>query len=108
MYKKLSWQAVSNNDRMEVIEVVKDLISAHDGCVMNFNMFSDVALSMSIELEENRVAGLHKELAAAVHLSELEATQVRADSTKECLIFLHVSFGTGKGTLKQVIPEIPG
>ena len=55
MQKKLSWQIFSNDDRNKVIEVIKNTISNSGGCIMNFNMFSDLALTLSIEIEENKI-----------------------------------------------------
>ena len=72
MKKKLSWQVFSNDDRNEVIEAVKNTISNSGGCIMNFNMFSDLALTLSIELEENKIQTLHKALSLVVNISEFE------------------------------------
>lgn len=108
MQKKLSWQAFSKNDRNKVIEDVKTTISDGDGCIINFNMFSDLALSLSIEIEENKIHILHKALSLFVNISELETHDLNLESTKEWMIFLNISFSRGKGELKQEIPEVPG
>ena len=108
MQKKLSWQAFSNDQRNEVIEAVKNAISLSDGCIMNFNMFSDLALNLSIEIEENKIQELHRTLSLVINLSELDLHDINLESKKEWLIFLNTSFSRGKGELKQVIPEVPG
>ena len=56
MHKKLTWELFSNEDRTKVIEAVKNAISSSDGCIINFNMFSDLAFALSIEIEENRIS----------------------------------------------------
>ena len=108
MKKKLSWQVFSNDDRNKAIEAVKNAISHSDGCIMNFNMFSDLALTLSIEIEENKIQTLYKALSLVVNISELELHDMNLESKKEWLIFMNISFGRGKGELKQEIPEAPG
>ena len=105
MQKKLNWNAFSNDDRNKVIEAVKNTISNSDGCIMNFNMFSDLALTLSIEIEENKIQTLHRALSLVLNISELELHEINLESKKEWLIFMNISFGRGKGELKQVIPE---
>jgi len=107
MQKKLSWQVFSNDDRNEVIEAVKNSISNSGGCIMNFNMFSDLALTLSIEIEENKIHTLHKALSLVVNISEFELHDLNLESKKEWLIFMNISFGSGKGELKHEIPEVP-
>ena len=108
MQKKLSWQVFSNDDRNKVIEAVKNIVSTSDGCIMNFNMFSDLALTLTIEIEENKIQTLHRALSLVVNISELELHDMNLESKKEWLIFMNISFGRGKGELKQEIPEVAG
>ena len=108
MQKKLSWQAFSNSCRNEVIELVKNTISKNDGYIMNFNMFSDLAMSLSLEIEENKIANLHNSLKEILSLSELESETINSTSTKEWMIFINLSFNQGKGDLKFEIPSVPG
>ena len=84
MQKKLSWQAFSNDERNEVIETVKNTISLCDGCILNFNMFSDLALNLSIEIEENKIQELHRALSLVVNLSELNPHDINFESKKSC------------------------
>lgn len=108
MLKKLNWQAFSNGDRAKVIGKVKDIISVNDGCIMNFNIFSDLALSLSIEIEEKCIPRLYKALCSVVSLSEFDIQDINTSSQKEWIIFMNISFGSGEGNLKQEIPEVPG
>jgi len=108
MQKKLSWQAYSSEDRNKVIEEIKDSISTGDGYILNFNMFSDLGLTLSIEIEEYKIESLHKTLSLILNISELENQSINQESKRDWLIFLNISFGRGKGELKQEIPEVPG
>ena len=108
MQNKLSWQAYSSGIRNKIIDEVKSVISVNDGAIVNFSMFSDLALSMSIEIEECSVASLHEALSHILTISDYNEGNLCPNSQKECRIFLNISFGGGKGELKNEIPAVPG
>ena len=108
MKNKLNWEGFSTNDRLIGIESIKDAISRNDGYILNFNMFSDLALSLSIELEENRITDLHKALKKVITVSEIDKGKLRPASQSAWLIFLNVSFGKGGGKLKTTAPAVQG
>ena len=108
MLKKLNWQAYSGDDRNKSIDEIKRIISASDGCIVNFQMYSDLALSLSIEIEESHIPDLHKALCSILKISDLDPESIRPESKKEWLVFLTVSFRHGTGELKKDIPSVPG
>lgn len=108
MIKKLNWQAFSNDERNKVIEELKEIISNNDGYIINFNMFSDLALSLNIEIEENRILELYKALTHILNVSDFDTKNINFESRKEWLIFMNISFSIGKGELKKEIPSVPG
>ncbi len=108
MRSGISWQAFTRIDRQEAIRIIQDTISNNDGCIMNFNMLSDLALSLSIEIEEDKVLRLYKALGKKVSLSEFDKGSINQQSKKERLIFMNVTFSRGEGKLKNKIPEVPG
>ena len=108
MIKKLNWEIFSGKDRNIAIEEVKSVIDSSSGYIMNFNMFSDLALSLSIEIEESGIIALHSELSQLFNLTELDHTQINPNSKKEWMIFINISFSSGKGDLTNDIPDVPG
>lgn len=108
MPEKLSWEAFTDHSRIQAIEEVKDVISINGGCIVNFSMFSDLALSLSIEIEENRIFGLYKTLSSILKISGFDIKNINSESAKERLIFLNISFSSGRGELKNEIPDVPG
>lgn len=108
MKKSLRWQAFSNQDRNSVLDAVKEAISASDGCILHFNMFSDLGISLCIEIEENKIIALHQSLGLLLNVSKLEPTELNPESKKERLVFMNISFGQGKGRLKKEVPNVPG
>ena len=74
---------------------------------MNFNMFSDLAITFSIEIPENRIIELHNALKSILKISDIESKHAIAQSKKEWLIFMNISFSKGTGELKIEKPEVP-
>ena len=50
MVKKLNWEAPSSNERISAIDEIKRSIIRCDEYIINFNMYSDLAMSLSIEI----------------------------------------------------------
>ena len=106
MQKNLTWAAYSDKNRHEIIGKVKNTITSNDGCILNFNMFSDLALTLSIEIPADRINGLHNDLRAILTISDIGSTN--SFQKAECLILLNLSFAKGTGDLKSEIPDVPG
>lgn len=105
---KLNWQAYSNKERIKIIESIKETISKSDGYIINFTLFSDLALSLNIEIEENKISDLHSELSKFIKISEPLPDNLNLNSSKEWWILMNISFSKGKGDLKVEIPNVPG
>ena len=108
MTNKLNWKIFSAQDRNKTLEALKDIISSNDGFIVDFNFFSDLALTLTIEIEERRIKGLHSAISQVANISELENIAFNPESVKDWWIFLNISFAEGTGELKVIIPEIPG
>ena len=74
---------------------------------MNFNMFSDLAITFSIEIPENKIIELHNALKSILKISDIESKHAIPQSKKEWLIFMNISFSKGTGELKIEKPEVP-
>jgi len=108
MIRKLNWQAFTNNDRNKVIDELKDIISDYDGFILNFNMFSDLTMSLSIEIEENKIVKLYQALSQILNVSDFETNSIRIESRKNWVIFMNISFSIGKGDLSVENRLFPG
>ncbi len=105
---KLNWKGYTAANRNESIEAIKGIVNDHHGSIMNFNMFSDLGINLSIEIAEQDIVGFHESLSKSITVSSLESDGINQNSTKDWLIFLNISFGQGTGELKIEIPEVPG
>ena len=82
MQPKLNWQAFSGDDRNKIIAEIKECILGNDAYIVNFNLFSDYALSLSIEVSENRILPLYQSLAKIATISEFDAESLSKHSKK--------------------------
>lgn len=105
---KINWHASTMKDRMKIIEEIKSSISKNDGYIINFNMFSDLVLSLSIEIEEDKISGLYQGLSKIISISEQEPDNLNPNSRSDWWVLMNISFGRGKGNLRTEIPNVPG
>ncbi len=105
MRKKLNWEAYTSQDRISIIDEVKNIINRH-AYIINFSMFSDLTLSMSIGIDEKNIPELYNDLKTIVRISELALNEINTNSNREWYVFLNISFSKGDGQLKHVIPEV--
>ena len=105
---KIYWEAFATKERNLAIDIVKSVISNNDGFIVNFNMFSDLALTMTIELPENRIPSLYQDLLSLTIISQQPPESINSGSNKDWWVLLNISFKQGEGNLRSDIPEVPG
>ena len=108
MIRNLNWQVFTEQERNKAIEELKGKISSHDGYIINSTFFSDLALSLTIEIEEKDILKLYASLADSMKISESGFDNINASADKEWWIYLNVTFRQGKGDLKIDVPSVPG
>ncbi len=102
---KLYWTGICGQERTGAITQISTIINRH-GCFTDFKLFSDVSLSMVIEIEERKVDALYEELGNYLALEDFPA--VHSSAAKERVILLHVTFTRGTGNVAREIPAVPG
>jgi hypothetical protein len=108
MSRKLNWVGFSSGDRTRTIEEIKRTVIRSDGFIISFNMFSDLALSLIIEILEKRVRDLHAALQKILDLTDLDPSLFDPQSQKEWMILLNITFADGTGNLSHEIPAADG
>jgi len=103
--KNMFWTGYSREERIATIRTVTDIIGRH-GHVVDFKPFSDLSLTLRIEVEESRIDALYQSLAGYLAMKESEPTGSR--STRERTIYLDITFIHGRGDLVHEIPAVPG
>jgi hypothetical protein len=93
------------NERIIGISDIEKIISKY-GFILDFKMFSDISISMIIEIEESKVDSLFSDLKNYMNMNDFET--LNTDSKKECTVFLNVTFSKGTGNLRIEMPAVPG
>ncbi|MEZ4907978.1 MAG: hypothetical protein R2771_10165 [Saprospiraceae bacterium] len=99
------WNAYCINDRIIAISKIEKIINIY-GYITDFKQFSDISLSIRIELEELNVDNLFNALKSYLSFNHFE--KINSSSKRERLIFLNITFVKGTGDMKIEIPAIPG
>jgi phosphate uptake regulator len=99
------WTGYSNDERHAIINQINSVISMH-GHVVDFMLFSDISLTMKIEIEEFKVDKLYDELNDNLNIDRFE--YLNSVSTKERTIYLNITFNKGTGNLIVEVPAVPG
>ena len=99
------WTAYSNQSRTAAISQLEEIISRY-GYIVQFQPFSELSLSIQIEIAESRIDALYASLEKQMRLDAFE--KLNSASDRERNLFLNVTFIKGSGDLKIEVPAVPG
>jgi hypothetical protein len=103
-------RAVVREGRDRAIDLAKDAVSRNHGDILDFKMFSNLALSMIVEMNGSRALSLLESLVAMgwdVDVDpDCEALALRATDLLEGTFQL--TFPDGDGELAISLPAVPG
>ena len=102
---KIFWTGYSNDERHAAINKVQHVVSTY-GAIVDVHFFSDISLSMTIEIEELKIDGLYDELSKNIGIQHSEPLD--SNSKKERTVYLNITFSKGSGNLKIEVPSVPG
>ena len=103
--KKLYWEGVSHKERTTGISEIEQVVNKH-GFLLDFKMFSDISISMIIELPERKVDQLYTDLETYMAMDPFE--KIGSENTRDCTVLFNVVFAKGSGDLKIEVPSVPG
>lgn len=101
----LFWTGYSNAPRHEGINEIQKIISRF-GDVTDFKFFSDISVTLIIEIKEANVDDLFDNLGKLIAMDGFE--YLNSKSQKERTIYLNISFAKGTGDLIIEVPSVPG
>ena len=103
--ENIFWKGYSNDERHAAISKIQSVISKY-GCVVDFHLFSDISMSMTIEIEEFKIDTLYDALTEQLGMQERD--YLNSTSGQERTVYLHINFAKGTGDLKIEVPSVPG
>jgi len=102
--RKIFWKGISHDDRIKAVSDITAAINNY-GAIISFQKFSDIALSLVIEIEERKINRLYTDLKKIMIIEGIENDF--NDSPTECIILLEITFTRGTGDLVIEVPDIP-
>lgn len=99
------WTGYSNDERHSSMSIIKRVVAKY-GDIVDFKFFSDISLTMVIEIEEFKIDKLYDELADNIGIDKFE--YLNSISKKERTVYLNVTFSKGTGNLIIEVPSVPG
>ena len=103
--KLIFWTAYSNKERISAIIEIERVINNY-GFITDFKQFSDISISVKIEIEECKIFELFKKLECIIDLDKSE--EPFSDSNRERVIYLNVTFTKATGNLTIETPAVTG
>jgi hypothetical protein len=103
--KAAYWKGYTHFDRHKAIFDITNIIDKY-GFISDSHMFSDIEISLKIEVAGKKVVTLYQELCDYMDMDK-ESFEGMMEM-EECIIFLHVTFTHGTGNLKIEVPAVPG
>jgi len=104
-HKRLFWKGISSSERHKTINELESTINRY-GYITDFKMFSDLEISLIIEVEESKIESLYHALEQQISMQN--SGKVGGDSSEMRIILINITFSKGTGNLENIIPAVPG
>jgi hypothetical protein len=103
--KNYYWSGICNIDRLKAIDEITGIANRY-ATILNFQRFSDISLSLILDVEEGNLTNLKNGLS---DIMSMDCADTDLDGSEpECIVLLHITFTKGTGNLKIEVPDIPG
>ncbi|TLP81740.1 hypothetical protein [Maribacter sp. ACAM166] len=102
---KTNWQILTDIPRFDSIEKLKSCIDNCGGYIVNHTMFSDIAISLTVEIEEKDIQELYENLITDFKIIGKIPESLNQKSNRDWWILINMSFVKGKGNLKREVPN---
>jgi hypothetical protein len=101
------WTGICMQDRIEGMQEAEKIIDAL-GFITDFKQFSDLGISLVIDVEACKVNRLYHALSEKFRLDPFEELNLFEDDKTSVQIFFNISFAEGRGNLSIELPNVPG
>lgn len=103
--QNIFWSGYSNTERHAAIDKIKSVITKY-GDMVEVKFFSDISLTMVIEVEECKIDSLYDELSDKIGMDKF--AYLNSTAKQERTLYLNVTFAKGTGNLAIEVPAVPG
>jgi hypothetical protein len=102
--KKLYWKGYNYADRPVAVHTVESTVKPW-GAVVDYKMFSDMVVTLTIEIEACKVDALYAELKPVLDLED--SPPIQMDSDIKIQIFLNMTFVPEPGDTETEVLVLP-
>ena len=103
--ENIFWKGFSDDERHAAIHKIQSVVTKY-GDIIDFHFFSDLSLSMTIEIEEDKIDKLYGDLNGIIGLQG--HGELHSIVKKERTIYLNITFARGSGRHEIEVPSVPG
>lgn len=103
--KTIFWTGYCNKERIVATYEIEKIVNNY-GYITDFKQYSDLSIMLKIELEELKIAPLHRALGRYISMNDTETPDSASEA--ERVIFLNLTFTCGTGDLRIETPAVPG
>ncbi|MBD0825224.1 hypothetical protein [Aestuariibaculum marinum] len=101
--KFIFWKGYCNESKFIALDKINRIINNY-GDIVDIKQFSDISITLKVELEELQIDRLYSDLKDYIKLDEFE--NMNSKSTRERTIFINISFASAKGNVKIEVPYV--
>jgi hypothetical protein len=103
--KRHYWTGLCREERVKALPEITRILDQY-AIILNFQLFSDVSMSLVLELEGCNLSPLFLGLSniMSVELGETVFTHSKADH----ILLMNITFTKGTGNMEIEVPAIPG
>ena len=101
--KRLYWAAVTHQERHAAIQMLEMMVGKY-GYITDFKRFSDLSISLIIEVPTSHSMALWSDLVAYFQMGDSEVPEVQPE--QECTVLFNLSFANGTGNLSFEVPAV--
>ncbi len=103
--KNIFWTAYTNEERHLAIRTIQQIVDKY-GDIVDFKQFSDIALTMLIEIQECEINELYQTLSKCIGMESFDLLESKRGIERK--LYLNINFSKATGNLKVEIPAVPG
>ncbi len=103
--RHITWKGFSSKERNIAIHEIEQIINIYAD-IIDFRFFSDMDVTLKIEISERKISDLYNKLGTYLNLDHFQFETTNSD--REFIIHLQLTFANATGNLTHTVPSVPG
>ncbi|MBK7957791.1 MAG: hypothetical protein IPK03_06495 [Bacteroidetes bacterium] len=99
------WTGICNENRIIGISHIQECVHQY-GYIVDFKLFSDISMSLIIEIQESKIEDMYRALNQIIQVSRPIENYI--NTSTDATILLNITFTKGTGNMVVEVPSVPG